>query len=126
MADVERRARDYGLPALVWPDPWPSDYVYAMRATTAAFDAGRGREFTLHAFRDQFQRGLGMDVAANVDAVAAAVGLRLDIEPAKLRLREATQAAFDRGVIGVPTVAVGDELFWGDDRLEEACSISAT
>ena len=30
--------------------------------------------------------------------------------------------AYDRGVRGVPTIAVGDELFWGDDRLEEAGS----
>ena len=35
-------------------------------------------------------------------------------------LRDATDEALRRGVTGVPTVAVGDELFWGDDRLEDA------
>lgn len=40
----------------------------------------------------------------------------------KERLRAATAAAGDRGVFGVPTVAVGERLFWGDDRLEEAAA----
>ena len=34
----------------------------------------------------------------------------------------ATDAAIARGVTGVPTVAVGDALFWGDDRLEDAAA----
>jgi 2-hydroxychromene-2-carboxylate isomerase len=38
----------------------------------------------------------------------------------KAKLRDATDAAHARGVFGVPTVAIGDELFWGDDRLEDA------
>ena len=37
----------------------------------------------------------------------------------KLRLREATDRAGDLGVLGVPAVVVGDEVFWGDDRLED-------
>jgi 2-hydroxychromene-2-carboxylate isomerase len=35
-------------------------------------------------------------------------------------LREATEEAARRGVFGVPSLLVGDEVFWGDDRLEEA------
>jgi 2-hydroxychromene-2-carboxylate isomerase len=52
MAEIERRARAYRLPAIRWPDPWPSNYLAAMRVATFAFTAGRGREFTLCAFRD--------------------------------------------------------------------------
>jgi 2-hydroxychromene-2-carboxylate isomerase len=37
-------------------------------------------------------------------------------------LRAATDEAADRGVIGVPTVVVGGEAYWGDDRLEEAAA----
>ena len=33
-AEVERRARDYGLPPIHWPDPWPGNYLMAMRAAT--------------------------------------------------------------------------------------------
>jgi 2-hydroxychromene-2-carboxylate isomerase len=40
----------------------------------------------------------------------------------KLALREATDAAHGLGVFGVPTVAVGGELFWGDDRLDDAAT----
>ena len=40
----------------------------------------------------------------------------------KDRLKDATQEAIERGVEGVPTIAVGDQLFWGDDRLEEAAA----
>jgi 2-hydroxychromene-2-carboxylate isomerase len=41
------------------------------------------------------------------------------------RLRAATEEAYDRGVRGVPSVAVGDQVFWGDDRLEEAAAALA-
>jgi hypothetical protein len=37
-------------------------------------------------------------------------------------LRSATEAAYERGVIGVPTIAVDEHLFWGDDRLEDAAA----
>ena len=40
----------------------------------------------------------------------------------KLALRRATDAAHERGVIGVPTIAVDEQLFWGDDRLEDAAA----
>ena len=40
----------------------------------------------------------------------------------KLALRAATDAAHELGVFGVPTVAVGGELFWGDDRLQDAAA----
>jgi 2-hydroxychromene-2-carboxylate isomerase len=129
MAEIERRARTYGLPPLRWPDPWPSDYLAAMRATTYAFTIGRGRDFTLQAFRDAFQHGRDLSLTAHVLDVGRAVGLDpAELETAiadpavKRHLRAETDEAHARGVIGVPTVALGDELFWGDDRLEEAAT----
>jgi 2-hydroxychromene-2-carboxylate isomerase len=129
MAEIERRARAYGLPSIVWPDPWPGDYLYAMRVATFAFVAGRGREFSRRAFRDAFQRGRDLGVAGNVLDAAEHAGLdRHDAEAAtqdpkiKQALRDATDAAHERGVFGVPTIAIGDRLFWGDDRLEEAAT----
>ncbi len=38
----------------------------------------------------------------------------------KAQLRATTDGAHEQGVIGVPTVVAGEELFWGDDRLQEA------
>jgi 2-hydroxychromene-2-carboxylate isomerase len=129
MADVERRARDYGLEPIRWPDPWPGNYLMAMRAATFAFTAGRGRELTLQAFRDAFQRGRDLGVPANVLDAAERAGLdRAEVEAAtqdprvKQALREATDAAHELGVIGVPTLAIDRELFWGDDHLEDAAA----
>jgi len=132
MAEIERRARDYGLPRIHWPDPWPGDYLTAMRAVTFAFSIGRGRELALGAFRDAFQRGSDLSIAAQVFRAGAHAGLApAELEagasdPAvKAQLRAATDAAHERGVFGVPTIAVGDELFWGDDKLEAAAAALA-
>jgi 2-hydroxychromene-2-carboxylate isomerase len=132
MAEIERRARGYALAPMRWPDPWPSDYLVAMRAATFVFSAagsGRGREFALQAFRNQFQRGTDLSIPANVFTVARQVGFdRSEVAAAvtdprvKATLREATDAAYGAGVFGVPTFAIGDELFWGDDRLEDAAA----
>jgi 2-hydroxychromene-2-carboxylate isomerase len=129
MAEIERRARSYGLPPMRWPDPWPSNYLVAMRAVTHAFALGQGREFVREAFRSAFQRGADLSIPAHVWDAAAEIGLeRGDVERAtqdpqvKQALRAATDEAYERGVFGVPTVAIGDELFWGDDRLEDAAA----
>jgi 2-hydroxychromene-2-carboxylate isomerase len=127
MAEIERRARAYGLPPILWPDPWPTDYLGAMRVATYAFEQGRGREFTHAAMRAAFQQGHELSISAHVLDAAAQAGLDRAAASAamadpriKTVLREATDAAHGRGVFGVPTVAIGDELFWGDDRLEDA------
>jgi 2-hydroxychromene-2-carboxylate isomerase len=129
MAEIERRAELYGLAPLRWPDPWPSDYLFAMRVATYAFSAGHGREFTEHAFRAAFRDGV--DLSRSTHVLRASEAARLDpgaVERAtrdpelKLALREATSEAHERGVFGVPTIAVDDELFWGDDRIEDAAA----
>ncbi|HUB74520.1 MAG TPA: DsbA family protein [Solirubrobacteraceae bacterium] len=136
IGEVERRARSRGLAPLRWPEPWPGNYLMAMRAATFACASGCGREFALRAFRDAFVRGRDLSLPEHVLAAAAAVGLDPERvraatgEPAvKQALREATDAAHALGVLGVPTVAVpraggdGAELFWGDDRLERAAAL---
>jgi 2-hydroxychromene-2-carboxylate isomerase len=129
MAEVEHRAQQYGLPPLRWPDPWPGNYLMAMRATTFAYRAGRGREFTTHAFRSAFQHGHDLSIPAHVLGAARDAGLDpREVEQAtrdpdiKLALREATDAAQHLGVFGVPTIAAEGELFWGDDRLHAAAA----
>ena len=49
----------------------------------------------------------------------------IETRSVKARLQQVTADAIARGVTGVPTVAVGDELFWGDDRLEDAVAAAA-
>ena len=127
IAEVERRARDYGLETVRWPEPWPTNYLYAMRAATYAFQVDHGREFALEAFRHAFARGHDLALLENVLQAAERAGLdREAVDEAtrdpkiKLALRTATEAAHALGVFGVPTVVVGEEVFWGDDRLREA------
>jgi 2-hydroxychromene-2-carboxylate isomerase len=129
MAEIERRALGYGLAPMRWPDPWPTDYLIAMRAATYAFSIGLGREFTMRAFRNAFTHGQELSIPAHVFAAAAQAGLdrpeaELSVQdPAiKQALRDATDSAHARGVFGVPTIAIEDELFWGDDRLEDAAA----
>jgi 2-hydroxychromene-2-carboxylate isomerase len=129
MAEVERRARAYGLSPLRWPQPWPGNYLMAMRAATYAQRIGRLREFADSAFRGGFAQGCDLSLPANVLAAASEAGLDPDaVERAvgdpeiKLALREATDEAHGLGVFGVPTLVVAGELFWGDDRLEQAAA----
>ena len=129
MAEVERRAAARGLPPVLWPDPWPGDMLSAMRAATFAQQSGRAVAFSLAAFRQAFAGGRDLSVVDNVLIAAAACELHpnavlkgIESKGTKERLKTATAAAYDRGVRGVPTVAVGDELFWGDDHLDEAAA----
>src|SRR4051812_27502781 len=114
IAEIERRAASRDLPSPVWPSAWPNNGLYAMRVA-AGLDS---REFALAAFRVHFTRGLALSEPENVDRAAQEVGQTPFLH--KERLRENTDLALSLGVFGVPTVVVGDELFWGDDRLEEA------
>jgi 2-hydroxychromene-2-carboxylate isomerase len=127
MAEVERRAAAYELPPLVWPDPWPGNTLTAMRVATFAKQTGRTVSFALAAFRQAFAAGRDLSDPDNVLIAAAACELHpralekaVQTEAVKGALREATERAGDRGVEGVPAVVVGEQVFWGDDRLEEA------
>ncbi len=132
MRACERRAQAYGLPPIQWPAEWPSDYLFAMRAATFAKEIGRAVSFSLAAFRQQFAAGRDLGDKDNVFIAAASSELHpraletaIGREAIKGRLRAATDAAGDLGVTGVPTVVVGAEVFWGDDRLEQAAEAAA-
>jgi len=45
---------------------------------------------------------------------------RAQSEPIKTRLREQTEQARAKGIFGAPTFVVGTEMFWGNDRLDDA------
>lgn len=132
MAEVERRAAGYGLMPIRWPEGWPNNTLKAMRAAVWAQQLGRTVAFTLAAFRQAFAGGKDLSDVDYVLMAAAACELHpnavlkvLETQSVKDRLREVTREAYDRGVRGVPTIAVGDELFWGDDRLEDAAAAVA-
>jgi 2-hydroxychromene-2-carboxylate isomerase len=127
MAEVERRAAAYGLPPIVWPEPWPGNTLTAMRVATFAKQTGRTVAFALAAFRQAFAAGRDLSETDNVLLAAAACEMHpraltkaVQTDVVKAALREATDRAADRGVVGVPSLLVGGEVFWGDDRVEEA------
>jgi 2-hydroxychromene-2-carboxylate isomerase len=124
---VDAAAAAQGLPPPRWPEPFPFDSELAMRAATFAKQIGKVVSFSLAAFRQAYAAGRDLTDPDNVMLAAAACELHpnaltkaVQTQGVKDALREATEEAAARGVIGVPTVVVGDQAYWGDDRLGEA------
>ena len=132
LAEVRRRAAERGLPEINPPEGWPNDIwsIVPPRAALYADERGRLRAFAHAAYRQQFDYGRALDDIANVFAAARQAGLdpgevgeaveRPDI---KDRLKQNTDEAVARGVMGIPTVAIGENLFWGEDRVDEAAAL---
>jgi 2-hydroxychromene-2-carboxylate isomerase len=132
MKVCEARAERYGLPPVRWPDPWPPNSLFAMRAATFAKQIGRTVSFSLAAFRQAFAAGRDLSDRDNVLVAAAAAEIHpralaasVKRDSLKAALREATDRAGDLDVRGVPSVVVDGEVYWGDDRLEEAAAAAA-
>jgi 2-hydroxychromene-2-carboxylate isomerase len=132
MAECESRAAAYGLPPIRWPEPWPPNTLLAMRAATFAKEIGRAVSFSLAAFRQAFAAGRDLGGRDNVLLAGAAAEIHpramlaaVARDSLKGALREATDRAGDLGVCGVPSVVVNGDVYWGDDRLEEAASAAA-
>jgi len=129
LEEIQRRADERGLPRVVYPRGWPVDN-YSLNPTRAAIyakESGRVVSFTLACFRQVFAAGKDMSDVDNVLIAAAACELHpnavlkgIETQSVKAKLRAATDEAIMLGVQGIPTFAIGDDLFWGDDRLEEA------
>ena len=127
MAEIEARAAHYGLPQLRWPEGWPGHYLHANRACLAAGERGLLESYARTALRMAFTEGRDLSQADEVLEAARRCGLdpewvteRIAQQDLKDRLRAVTDAAHARGVFGVPTLAVGERLYWGDDQLELA------
>jgi 2-hydroxychromene-2-carboxylate isomerase len=134
VAEIERRAAERGLPAPRWVEGWPrATYsLLPLRAAIFAQQAGRAVSFSLAAFRQFFAAGRTLAELDNVLIAAAASELHpravtkgIESKSVKDALRAATDEAIALGVAGVPTVRIGDRLFWGDDKLEEAAAALA-
>ncbi len=65
------------------------------------------------------------DLLAELGLDGAAVRAEADSPAWKPRLRDATARATARGIFGAPTFLVGEEMFWGNDRLEQAIAWAA-
>ena len=124
--DLERLAAEYGLP-LKPPTPFPQNSVLPARVVLSFPEAERPA-VARAIFSAEFGEGRDVSGEAAIRPILAALGhdpdtaIGLALSDAnKLRLREETQAAADRGVFGAPTFVTADgDLYWGNDRMERA------
>jgi len=127
--DIARIAKSRGL-AFQMPTIFPANGLQAARLALSREDECWIAEFSKRVYHAQFARGediaargvleailadLGRDPAAMFEAAASA--------QIKARLKANTDRAIALGIFGAPSFVTGDgELFWGDDRLEQALS----
>jgi len=124
--DIERICARYALP-MQRPDPFPQNSVLAARVALALPDADRpgfsravytaeyaqGKAIAERNVVAELLTGLGHDPSSTIE--------RANSEPIKTKLRTETDEAQRLGIFGAPTCVVeGGEMFWGNDRLEEA------
>ena len=130
--DLERLATDLGIP-FRRPDPFPQNSLLAARVALSGLRQGWGEHFSIAVFRAEFVEGRRIDEAATLTAILS--GLAVDAKAAldaaqsddnKLRLRVQTEEAQQLGIFGAPSFTTEDgELFWGNDRLEQALAWAA-
>jgi 2-hydroxychromene-2-carboxylate isomerase len=126
--DVERRAAALGLPPLRWPEPFPFDSAFAMRAATYAKSIGRAVPFAQAAFRQAFAGGRSLADRDNVVIAAAACEMHPSAILAAAELRstraqlDATtrQAAVSSSIREVPAIVVDGASFEGERAVERA------
>jgi len=129
--DVARRADRYGLD-FHRPDPFPQNSLLAARVAQVAPEGGPRVAFCQNVFLAQFDAQQDISDPVVITACAAAAKLPGDILGAaqtnenKHALRMATEEAGRRGAFGAPSFFVGEEMFWGDDRLAEALDWAKT
>jgi 2-hydroxychromene-2-carboxylate isomerase len=106
--------------AVKMPTNFPVNGLYAVRGALAALAGGVFENYHRAMFHAAWRDDRDVGDKAVVNAIVAELGLTLDIEaPAiKEKLKLETAEAEARGVFGVPSFFVGDELFWGHDRMD--------
>lgn len=132
--DVARRAAKYGLEFHRLPHEGPARFpqngLYAARMALVALEQPWGEAFCKSVFVAQFADGEDIGTQEKIDELACRHGARsADIGAARSQrikdvLRVQTEIAVTKGIFGAPSFVVGDELFWGDDRLEDAIAFA--
>ena len=116
-ASVELQAEQDGLLPLRWPAAWPPDARLAALAATYAKQIGRAVAFSLACFRQAFAGGRDVGDADTV-LIAALRGIRL--RSVADALERANSRALSASASTLPAIAIGDELYEGEDALAGA------
>lgn len=124
--DLARLADKYGLPFKL-PSQFPRNGLLAARVALAAQDEPWLPAFVRAVSRANFgedrdiaDEGVIRSLLGEVGAEAEPWVAKAGGEPVKTALRRQTERATELGIFGAPTFLVGDEMFWGNDRLEDA------
>ena len=131
--DLEREAARLGLPPVRRPDPFPQNSLAATRVAVAGAEQDWLIPFSKAVYAAEFAEGRSIAEPAAVVAILDGLGLDgtltlkgASAEANKTRLRVAGEEARSRGIYGAPTFLTDDgELFWGNDRLEQALAWAA-
>ncbi len=125
--DVERRSATHGLSVPAAP-VWPTDpeLLHNMVGTLAAAE-GWCEAFTVASFKAWFVEHMALGDPATLEHVLAPLGKNAEAVISQAKSEEVaalyqaeTELARSHGVFGSPSFVVDGEMFWGDDRLEEA------
>lgn len=129
--DLERLCADAGL-AFCRPSVFPRHSVLAARVGLTALNHDWGVAFCRAVFRANLAEDRDISDAAVLAELVVDVGGDPDqvmpsarTDEIKTKLRDATAQAERAGIFGAPSFLVGDELFWGNDRLEQALAFAA-
>lgn len=124
--DMARQCRRQGIPWLK-PTTFPRPAILPLRVALIGASEPWMGEYCRRMMLLNFAHDRDIDSKEAVADALAGLGLDVDailagaVSPEnKLRLRTQTETAKARGIFGAPMFFVGDEMFWGNDRLDEA------
>lgn len=131
--DLERRAKRHGLPYRR-PSTYPPNTLLSARIGVLAATQGWCQAFTEETFRLHWVEnsiiGSPNNIAASLSALGKSVSETVEMaerQENKDLLKAQTERAKELGLFGSPSFVIGEELFWGDDRLDDAmeCAVAA-
>jgi len=123
--DMLRTAEFYGIPMKA-PISFPINGLYLLRGAIFLEGSPEQARFIVAGFRATWAEQREVSSAAAAADIAAEIGVDRDeflagiaAPPVKDTLRAHTEDAISRGAFGVPTFFVGEDMFWGQDRLDQ-------
>ena len=125
--DVQRRANFYGFDAKV-PAPYPlKEFDLANKVAILGKDQGWIKEYTILTYKKWFLEHLEPGSEPNLSSTLREIGLDPDkiinlaqADEIEQKYLKNTEMAKNKGIFGSPSFTVENEVFWGDDRCEDA------
>ncbi len=124
--DIERRAQFYGFKVKV-PAPYPlTQFDLANQIAILGMEEGWGVDYVILTYKRWFQEGKEPATQPNLSEILKILNLNVEEiinqsnqEKVKSLYKKNTEQAYNKGVFGSPTFIYDNEIFWGDDRLED-------